>query len=251
MILIAHRGASAEAPENTIAAFKHAIRASADLIELDVRLSLDGEVVVFHDRFLDRTTNGSGLVEDHTLAELKKLDAGSWFSPGWAGERIPTLTEVIRTVYPAKIGLYLELKVDKSREEIRSRLVGQVQRIVKKSNFLNRAFLASFDRVSLELSKKAWPGLRTGLIFRDELIWTDEKKVGYNNIDILCAHWKITDSARVAEAHRAGLQVFIWTVDRAQELRKTLPSRPDGVASNNPAWLVKEIGKLLSARSRS
>ncbi|NMC78815.1 MAG: glycerophosphodiester phosphodiesterase, partial [Chloroflexi bacterium] len=90
-MLFAHRGASADAPENTLAAFRLAVDENADGIELDAKLSADGQVVVIHDQSVDRTTDGHGRVGQLTLAQLKELDAGSSFSPGFAGERIPTL----------------------------------------------------------------------------------------------------------------------------------------------------------------
>ncbi len=242
MKLIAHRGASSEAPENTLPAFREAVRSGANMIEFDVRLSRDGRVVVFHDRLLDRTTDGSGPVEDRTLAELKKLDAGSWFSPDYAGTRIPTLEEVIRDLTSSEIELYIELKIDRGREEGRADLLERTREVVERLSFQDRSFLASFDRPSLDLSKRDRPEIRTGLIFRDAGVWEEERRGGYHNIDILCARWNIIDSARVAEVHQAGKEVFAWTMDRAKELRAVLSLGVDGVASNNPAWLVKEVG---------
>ena len=95
-LVIAHRGFSGVAPENTLAAFRKAIDVGADMFELDVLLSQDEHVVVIHDDTLERTTNGTGKVIDHTLAELQALDAGSWFSPEFAGEPIPTLEDALR-----------------------------------------------------------------------------------------------------------------------------------------------------------
>ncbi|HSV86979.1 MAG TPA: glycerophosphodiester phosphodiesterase family protein, partial [Levilinea sp.] len=93
-VIYAHRGACAHAPENTLTAFQLALQHGADAIELDAKLSMDGEVVVFHDQTIDRTTSGTGKLAGKTLAELKKLDAGGWFAPQFAGEPIPTLDEV-------------------------------------------------------------------------------------------------------------------------------------------------------------
>jgi len=98
MKVIAHRGASAVRPENTLAAFREAARVGADYIELDLRFSRDREVIVFHDRLLDRTSDGSGPVIARNLSELKELDAGSWFSTDYSNEKIPTLSETIQTL---------------------------------------------------------------------------------------------------------------------------------------------------------
>jgi glycerophosphoryl diester phosphodiesterase len=107
--LVGHRGALAVAPENTMRSFELAWRGGADLVELDVRLSADGHVVVMHDALVDRTTDGTGFIAEKTLAEIKQLDAGRWFDPRFAGERVPTLAEVLRWA-KARIGLLLELK---------------------------------------------------------------------------------------------------------------------------------------------
>ena len=118
--IIAHRGASAAAPENTLASFKEAVRVGADMIELDVRLSREGAVMVFHDPDLSRTTDGDGPVEKRRLAELRALDAGSWFSENFKGEGIPILEEVIRTIFSSRIELCIEIKIDPGREDRKS-----------------------------------------------------------------------------------------------------------------------------------
>lgn len=109
MLVIAHRGASGRAPENTLASFEQAIAIGVDGIELDVHLTRDGQLVIIHDQNLARTTDGQGLVHEHTLAELKALDAGSWFGPAFAGERIPTLEEVLVRV-AGRVPLQVEIK---------------------------------------------------------------------------------------------------------------------------------------------
>src|SRR5213075_2825191 len=110
----AHRGASRKAPENTLAAFSRAIDDGADGIELDVRLTADGEIVVFHDSRLNRTTDGSGKIERCTLDELKRLSAGSWFHPVFGGESIPTLDQALELVR-RRVGVNIELKSDRIR----------------------------------------------------------------------------------------------------------------------------------------
>ena len=117
VLVVAHRGCSGRAPENTIAAFEMALEQGSDMIECDVRLTKDEEVVVFHDRALDRTTNGKGPVEQRTLEELKRLDAGSWFSSKFSGERIPTLSEVLHLL-EGRAFLNIELKTDSDRKSV-------------------------------------------------------------------------------------------------------------------------------------
>jgi glycerophosphoryl diester phosphodiesterase len=110
--IIAHRGASGEAPENTLAAFRRALAIGVDAVELDVHLSADGEPVIIHDPVLARTTDGSGLVSEHTTAALRRLDAGRWFAKPFAGERIPSLAEALDVLRP--VGVLSRSRMDRS-----------------------------------------------------------------------------------------------------------------------------------------
>jgi glycerophosphoryl diester phosphodiesterase len=238
MITIAHRGASALAPENTIAAFEEAIRLGADMIELDVRLSSDGAIVVFHDRDLTRTTDGTGPVKDLTLAELKRLDVGSWFSERFRGERIPTLEEAIQAIYSSRLELCIEIKIDKGREELRRQLVAGTIAIIDRTCFRDRTIMASFDRESISISRASHPDIRTGLIFNKDEVWAECAEELYAGIDYLSARWNIITAPRVSAAHQEGRKVIAWTIDREEELNQILPLSVDAVASNNPEWLI-------------
>jgi len=242
MITIAHRGASAVAPENTLAAFKEAVRLGADMIELDVRLCSDGTIVVFHDRDLTRTTDGTGPVEDLTLAELKRLDAGSWFSERFKGERIPTLEEAIQAISSSRIELCIEIKIDKGREDLRRQLVAGTIAIIDRTCFRDRVVMASFDRESIRISHASHPDIRTGLIFNKDEVWAECAEESYAGIDFLSARWNIITAERVAAAHREGRKVIAWTIDREEELNHILPLSVDAVASNNPEWLINSMG---------
>src|SRR5437899_360443 len=112
-IIIAHRGSSVSAPENTLAAFRRALVDRADAIELDVRLTADREVVVFHDAQLRRTTDGRGSAEDQRLDDLKRLSAGAWFGRAFAREKIPTLVEVFELLKDSQVGLNIEIKASR------------------------------------------------------------------------------------------------------------------------------------------
>ncbi|MEA1927811.1 MAG: glycerophosphodiester phosphodiesterase family protein [Candidatus Auribacterota bacterium] len=241
MITIAHRGASADTPENTLSAFRRAVQLGADMIELDVRLSRDGKVMVFHDQDLSRTTDGTGPVEERTLEELRALDAGSWFSDEFKGEGIPTLEEVIRTILPSRIELCIEIKIDQGREYHRKRLVAGTLEIIEKTRFRNRGIPASFDRESIRISKSISPEIRTGLIFSREEVWTECAEENYSGIDYLSSRWNIITAPRVAAAHRAGRKVIAWTIDREEELNRLLPLSVDALASNNPEWLIEAL----------
>ncbi len=244
MLIIGHRGASALAPENTLSSFRAAIRAGADLIEMDLRLSRDDEVVVFHDRDLDRTTDGTGPVAEKTLAELKQLDAGLRFSPEFKGERIPALREVLELAAAGRTGLYLELKIDRGEEEIRPELVSRTLEVLAAQTFPGRLLLASFDQDAVRLVRRLEPGIPTGLIFREEAVWDRLPAGGLDGIDVLSARWNILTAARVEAGRRAGKEVWGWTVDRPEELVRVRAAGVDGAAGNNPAWMKAELERL-------
>ncbi|MDQ3928010.1 MAG: glycerophosphodiester phosphodiesterase, partial [Chloroflexota bacterium] len=125
-LLIAHRGGSLEVPENTLSAFRHAIRAGMRMVELDVQMARDGELVVIHDETVDRTTDGTGPVGSFTLEELQRLDAGSWFAPRYAGERIPTLRQVFDLCVPEGVGVVVEIKHPEMYPGLEEKLVALI-----------------------------------------------------------------------------------------------------------------------------
>lgn len=155
-LISAHRGFCAVAPENTLAALEAARRVGATVAEIDAQLTRDGHVVLMHDRRVDRTTNGSGLVKDHTLAELRFLDAGAWFDPRFAGERVPTLAEVLDWSQ-GRLGLLIELKNYPYRE---MPLVDRAIEIIEARHAEEFVVLAGFDHVMLadvHRRRPSWP----------------------------------------------------------------------------------------------
>ncbi|MFD1676278.1 glycerophosphodiester phosphodiesterase [Alicyclobacillus fodiniaquatilis] len=164
-IVGAHRGASQTAPENTLAAFRQAIALGATALELDVQLSADGHVVVIHDAMLNRTTNGHGLVRDHTLEELRALDAGSWFSPAFAHEQIPLFEEVLDLAKGTCL-LHVELKHGPIvYPELEARVIEQV----KAHGMQDQALLMSFDHVAIARAKGLAPEIRACVTYNARL----------------------------------------------------------------------------------
>jgi len=141
MKVIAHRGASGYAPENTMAAFELAVEMGAEAIEFDVQMTKDGEIIVFHDYVLGRTASGEGLIMNKTLSELKTLDAGSWFSDKFKDEKILTLKEVLEKI-PKEIELHIEIK--KNLLDHRN-IEEEIYSIVSKANRVNNSIFSSFD----------------------------------------------------------------------------------------------------------
>ncbi len=161
--LVGHRGACAVAPENTMASFQRAWEEGADVVELDVRRSADGHVVVIHDATVDRTTDGHGPVAELTLQELKRLDAGRWFDPAFVGESIPTLAEVLAWAR-GRIGLLLELKYDHGAFD--SELAPAVAALLRRHGVVEQTACISYSARGLLQIKESLPGLPTGPIVR-------------------------------------------------------------------------------------
>jgi glycerophosphoryl diester phosphodiesterase len=160
-LVIAHRGRSGVAPENTLEAFRQAIDAGADAIELDVRLTRDGRLAVIHDRRVDRTTSGTGVIGKLTLAEIKEFDAGSWFGPGFKSARVPTLDEVFEEV-PHFFLVNVELKV---RNHIVKRLVSAVVETVLRHRRLESTTVASFNPLALRVLRRREPRILRGYLW--------------------------------------------------------------------------------------
>ena len=162
-INVAHRGASGHAPENTIAAYDLAVKMKADYFEVDVQRSKDGHLVIMHDTTVDRTTDGSGSVKDLTLAQLKQLDAGSWFSSAFAGEKIPTLEEVLDRYRGKGIKILIELK----NPSLYPGIEQQVVEALTKRNLDKRkdkVIVQSFDLESVQRFHQLLPTVPIGVL---------------------------------------------------------------------------------------
>lgn len=215
-VKIAHRGASAYEPENTIRSFERAIELKADMIEFDVRKSLDGQLVVIHDSKVNRTTDGGGLVGRMSLAELKELDAGK-------GERIPTIEEALECA-AGRAKFVIELK-EKGLEE-------DVIKIIKDYLLMEDVVVVSFSAVRLKAIKEIEPRLKTGIIL---FASTDPLRTAkYCGADVVAPfRWFITKRL-VARARQSGLYLFTWTVDDGEKAAKLRDIGVNGIVTNKP-----------------
>jgi glycerophosphoryl diester phosphodiesterase len=152
-----HRGNSILSPENTLAALTSTRESGGTSAEIDVMLAADGELVLMHDDFLDRTTDGSGLVSASTLAEIRRLDAGAWFGPAFAGERVPTLAQALDHARKIGLGLVVEVKESLDLDGVVDRLAG----LIETAGFDDHAIVISFDHAFLRSLKERLPGVRT------------------------------------------------------------------------------------------
>ncbi|MFZ5815081.1 MAG: glycerophosphodiester phosphodiesterase [Bacillota bacterium] len=226
---IAHRGASGTHPENTMAAFHRAIELGSHGIEFDVQRTMDGHLVVIHDAFVDRTTNGTGLVMAMTLEEVRALDAGSKKGPEFAGERIPTLRELIRGT-PSDCLLFLELKAGSIHfKGIEQELVA----LLREEGALGRTQVSSFDHHALKLLHELEPNLALGMLFTANLLnpVALAKEIG---ADALHPAWEWVTEEMVTAAHAAGLKVNTWTVNHPVAAMRVQAFGVDGIMTDYP-----------------
>ena len=227
----AHRGASAKAPENTLAAFRLAHELGADGVELDVQLTADGQVVVIHDETLDRTTTGRGPVGTRTLREIKTLDASNDLR-GYQGETVPTLEEVLALVGPTGMSINIELK---NSVEPYPGLEAAVLRIVNAAGIADRVIYSSFNHISAtQLARSSQPS-RVGLLFSDVLAepWDYAQRL---DMAALHPHWKYVQFVpeTIERCHALGLAINVWTVDSPDMVRRLADLGADAVITNRP-----------------
>ena len=232
-LIIAHRGASGVAPESTASAIREAVRARADMVELDVQMTSDRRLIVFHDDRLNRTTNGSGVVRRTRASAIARLDAGTWFHPRFAGQRVLSVAHALRLI-PERMQVNFELK----RTPQRRALIGRLLRLLRRTGHAQRLVLSSFDSRFLRLLR-ATP-LRRALICRRHPDASLRLAIRLG-----CEAWHpmeaLVTPARVRRAHDAGLRVHAWTVDDPRRLRRLLRAGVDGVFTNHPARLRRAL----------
>jgi len=231
-LLIGHRGYPALCPENTLASFEGAMQAGCDMIELDVTLTKDRKVVVIHDDTLDRTTTGKGPVRGHALAEIKALDAGSWFDARFAEERVPELSEVIKLTAGRSM-LNIEIK-ESAFEAIYpvDAIEHQVVKLVKTSGAMDRVIISSFDKRILQriAAMDAPPAVA----------YISDHGADKSVLEMLLKmrsfswHPRFTVLTRdqVDMLHAAGIKIFPWTINTRTEAEKVLALGVDGLICN-------------------
>ena len=240
--VIAHRGHSAGYPENTLPAFKAALAAGCDGIETDVQLTADGEPVLFHDWVLNKAGRRGRRVESMELAELRKLDAGSWFDRRHRRVRIATLDEVLRRHGKACLWM-LEVKSHpKRRVDGRyTRLGALVARRLKAAGLLRHAVLLSFDPEVLEAGREAVPQVRTVLnVKRMRRVGARERKQ-LEPLDGVSFDIRTVTPALVRDVQELGKPVYTWTCNSRRRVQKALDAKVDAIMSDAPSWLASEL----------
>ena len=243
-LIIAHRGASAYAPENTMAAFQLAIKQDADAIELDAKLSADGEVMVIHDRRVDRTTGQSGHVKDLACAKLREMDAGSHFDVAFKGEKIPKLDEVFNQLGHKTI-INVELTNYASRFDA---LPEKVAKLVKDHRLEERVFFSSFNPIALirirRLVSQAPIGLLAlpGWLGKWARAWPGHL-LAYDSL-----HIELSDVSEklVHHTHQQNKKLFVYTVNHEKDMRRLFELGVDGIFSDDPVLARRVIQEMTT-----
>ena len=243
--IIAHRGASHDAPENTLAAFKLGWQQRADAVELDIWLTKDGKIAVCHDADTKRTTGVAAKIPDTNLADLRALDAGSWKAPQWKGEPLPTLTEAIALIPDGK-RLVIEIKCGVE-------VLPELQRVLKASGKPDAQFvIISFSYPVCTDAKKLFPKIPVLFLssFKQDKAtgaWSPTPdsliaKAKAAHLDGLNLSFKgPLDAAFVKQTHAAGLKFYVWTVNDAAIARQLLAAGADGLTTDRPEWLREQL----------
>jgi glycerophosphoryl diester phosphodiesterase len=229
-MVIAHRGASAYAPENTMAAFDLALQMGACQLELDVQLTGDEHIVVIHDDTVKRTTNAVGLVISYTLAALKNLDAGSWFGIQFVGERIPTLEEVLKR-YKGQVHFHIEIKGQSPN------LSSRTADLIRKYDMQEQVTITSFQKKRLEEMRSYAPEFTTAwlIVAARKPIIAQAQELGFSQ---LCPLANLVTPRLVNRIHEEGLLVRAWGVKTEKLMHKVVQAEADGMTVNFPDKLI-------------
>lgn len=243
--IIAHRGASYDAPENTLSSIRLGWQQNADAVEIDIFLTKDGKIVLQHDPNTKRTTGVDKKIVDQTLEEIQQLDAGRWKDAKFAGEKIPTLDEVIETI-PSGKRLVIEVKCGPE-------VIPALKESLARSKKPSKSFiLIGFSHATMVELKKALPEIeeywlssfvtdeKTGVMHPtvDELI-REAKVAGVEGINL--SYKGPIDAAFVKQVKDAGLKCLVWTVDSPEVARRLVAAGVDGITTNRPAWLREQL----------
>lgn len=245
--IIAHRGASYSAPENTLASVDLAWRKKTDAVEIDVWLTADGRIAVSHDEKLDRTAGRPGKVSEMRMEELQQIDVGAWKGPDWAGQRIPSLEDVLATI-PDKKRVFVEIKCG-------PQIVDEFERVVKASGKqADQIAVISFKLDVVKAVKERLPELKVYWLRgtsprRDKKTgeWIDQledvlKICREANLDGLDLHYESQLTREyVDKVHGLGLKLYVWTVNSSDIARRLVELGVDGITTDRPGWLREEL----------
>ncbi|HJP93043.1 MAG TPA: glycerophosphodiester phosphodiesterase family protein [Pyrinomonadaceae bacterium] len=241
-LIIGHRGASAVAPENTMAAFREAIAAGCDGIEFDVRLTHDGVPVVIHDNTLRRTAGLAARVADLTWAEIKQINVGSWFTrsrTSFANETVPSLEELLTLFESNNLLIVLEMKCESRAEHML--LAEACCRLINEHSLKQRVIVECFDLAALPIVKDIDPEIKTAALFEPAFSLSDQRiidKAIEVGASVLAPHHRLARQSLIEKAKLAGLQLTIWTVDDPSWIAHARSIGVDALITNDPAAML-------------
>ncbi len=239
-LVLAHRGASDVAPENTLAAFRAALAVGADGFELDVTRCATGEIVVIHDDTVDRTTDGSGRVNTMSFSALRELDAGSWFAPQFRGERIPLLSEVLDLPQASASVPGCRVNIEIKGMSLRSDgIEREVADLVRARRLQEQVLLSSFNPLALWRAARVAPDLRRGLLYAADLpiylarAWARHLV----HFDALHPQHRLLNEQYVSWVRSKGYRLNVWTVDDPRTMQQMVALGVDALITNRPGKL--------------
>jgi glycerophosphoryl diester phosphodiesterase len=245
ILVIAHRGDSKAAPENTLPAFASAVKAGADFVELDYYHSVDGVPIVCHDFYLDRTTNATALwggtrlnLTAKTLTELKLLDAGSWFGPRFAGTRLPTLAEALDTIQAGSLTLV----------ERKGGLPATCVDLLKEKGLIERVVVQSFDWGFLADCHQMAGDLTLAALGQKELSPAKLDRIAKTGARVVAWDERTTDASTIAAIHARGWKAWAWTVDKPDRIARLVEAKIDGIITNQPALTRATVEAISKSR---
>ncbi|MCK8816858.1 glycerophosphodiester phosphodiesterase [Natroniella sulfidigena] len=233
MLKIGHRGAAGLAPENTEVAFKKAIKANLDMVEIDVQLSKDNQLIVFHDYDLRRIAGIKKKVSDLKLKELKKIDIGSWFSEQFAQERILTLAEVIELV-KGQLQLNIELKILREDYQL---VIKKLVKLLEEKSFSQDVIISSFNHQLIKSLKESNPGLKSAILVAS-LPVNPIRLIEDTGADGIHPHYLTVTEDLVAVIKEAGYMLNTWTVNQRAEIVRLKELGVDGIMTDYPELLI-------------
>lgn len=256
-LAFAHRGGAGEGPENTLPTFEAALARGIRYLETDLRTSRDGHIVVFHDERLERTTNGHGLVSEHTLAELKRLDAGHWFSPDGVhfpargqGITIPTFEELVALSDDARFNV--EIK------QAEPPMIEALWRMLSERGWVDRVLVAAERDALVQAFRRVSGGRVATSAGRDECLrfwlasrlgserWTRPSYQALQ-IPVRVKGFRFLTPRLIEAAHRKGLHVHVWTIDEPSAMRELLALGVDGIMTDHPTRLLAAVSEYSTA----
>jgi len=244
-LVVAHRGSSAFAPENTLAAFRRAVSDGADAIELDVHLSRDGEVVVIHDARLRRTTDGRGWVSRHSVRELKRLDAGGWFHRRFAGERVPTLSEVLEEI-GGRVGVNIEIKGN--RRQQKRGIVERCLSVVRRHRASRCVMISSFYHPFVKRAKLLEGSLAAGVLFhpvRDMGRPPHLLAAKAGGAEFFICGDRNLRPAMLPDIRSHSLRLAVYSIDTVRQFERISRFPVACVVTDNPPKILRLLGRAV------